>query len=154
VTEAPTYDTFTAEEILIMLEDLGYWARTHENDDRSLVVRSRCDGIAWQADLVGWAPFHLGLRLKVPLLVKSDPFRWANDWNSTRYSQAYTLTDPESGDPVLDVDGHSWVNVESLVLFESGVTAAHVSACLQRWVDEVIHVHSIPEVTYFEELPL
>jgi len=154
VTEAATYDTFTAEEILIMLEDLGYWSRTRENDDRSIVVHSRCDGIAWQADLVGWAPFHLGIGLKVPLLVKGDPFKWANDWNRARYSQAYTLTDPESGDPVLDVDGRAWVNVESLVLFESGVTAGHVSACLQRWVDEVIHVHSIPEVTYFEELPL
>ena len=154
MTEAATYDTFTAEEILIMLEDLGYWSRTRENDDRSIVVHSRCDGIAWQADLVGWAPFHLGIGLKVPLLVKGDPFRWANDWNRARYSQAYTLTDPESGDPVLDVDGRAWVNVESLVLFESGVTAGHVSACLQRWVDEVIHVHSIPEVTYFEELPL
>lgn len=154
MTEAATYDTFTAEEILIMLEDLGYWSRTRENDDRSIVVHSRCDGIAWQADLVGWAPFHLGLGLKVPLLVRGDPFKWANDWNSTRYSQACAITDPESGDTVLDVDGRAWVNVESLVLFESGVTAAHVSACLQRWVDEVIHVHSIPEVTYFEELPL
>lgn len=152
--DAPTYDTFTAEEILIMLEDLGYWTHTHENEDRSIVVRSRCDGIAWQADLVGWAPFHFGLHLKVPLLVAGDPFRWANDWNKTRYSQACAITDPESGEPVSDVDGLSWVSVESLVLFENGVTTAHVSACLQRWVDEVIHVHSIPEVTYFEELPL
>lgn len=152
--DALTYDTFTAEEILVMLEELGYWARTHENPDRSIVIRSRCDGIAWQADLVGWAPFHLGLRLNVPLLVAGDPFKWTNDWNSQRYSQAYTLTDPESSEPVRDSDGFAWVNVESLVLFESGVTASHVMACLKRWVDEVVHVHSIPEVTYFEELPL
>jgi len=148
-----TYETFTAEEIIIMLEDLGYTAEVHEDDEHCCLLRSRSEGIAWQADLVGQPPLHAGLRLKLPLLVSCNPLTWANDWNRTRFSQAHAYTDSDTGDFLRDEDGLAWVNVESLILFESGVTAAHVAASLNRWVEDVLHVHSFPEVTYFEELP-
>ena len=153
MTGSTTYETFTAEEIVVMLEDLGYWACTHEDDAHRCIVRSRCDGIAWRAELLGQPPFHVGIRLKVPLLVGGDPLAWVNQWNQTRFSQAFAPADTETGDFLRDEDGLVWVNVESLVLFESGVTVAHVNACLSWWIEDVIHIHSVPEVTYFEKLP-
>jgi hypothetical protein len=148
-----TYEAFTAQEVVMMLEDIGYRAEVHEDEEHCCVIRSRCEGIAWQVNLVGQPPFHFGLRLKLPLLVSSDPVIWANDWNRTRFSQAFAPTDADTGSFLRDENGLAWVNVESLILFDSGVTTAHVVASLVWWVEDVLHIHSIPEVTYFEELP-
>lgn len=150
----PTYSVFTSDEILVMIEDLGYWAELHEDADSEVVITSRCDGIAWKAALVGHAPFHLGIRLEVPLLVEGDPFQWTNNWNRTRFSQASVLIDTELEAPLLDEDGLTYITIENLVMFEEGVTPVHVTALLHRWTTDVIHVHSLSGITYFEELSI
>lgn len=150
----PTYSVFTSDEILMMIEDLGYWAELYETADSEVVITSRCDGIAWKATLVGQAPFHLGIRLEVPLLVEGDPFQWTNNWNRTRFSQASVLIDAASGEPLLDEDGLAYITIENLVMFEKGVTPTHVTALLYRWTTDVIHIHSLQGVTYFEELSI
>lgn len=145
---------FTSGEILVMIEDLGYWAEPHEDTDSEVVITSRCDGIAWKAELVGHAPFHLGIRLEVPLLVEGDPFQWTNNWNRTRFSQASVLIDAEFGAPLLDENRLAYITIENLVMFERGVTPTHVTALLYRWTTDVIHIHSLQGVTYFEELSI
>lgn len=148
-----TYETFTSAEILEMFETLGYPTELTDKDPNNCFLTSCCFGIAWKLKLFGPPPFHFGLLMKVPLLISGDPFAWVNTWNQSRFTQAVVHTDPISGKPIRDRRDLAWVSIDSLQLFQHGVTPAYVLATLDTWIDDVLQIHNVEGVKYFKEFP-
>ena len=145
---------FAAEEIAEILRELGCHAESISrlNDEQSQ-VHSRAGGIAWQVLLPGGPPFHTEMLVRVPLWVGGEPFRWANDWNRQRSSQAFAVHEGDSNRPMSN--GQKFlVGIESFLSFGFGVDDKYVERFLRWWVAEVQHLRTLPNVEFFEKLPL
>ena len=144
---------YTVDEIAGMIRELGFDAEILPDEpDTDTRISSRTNGIAWQIAMTGDGPFHLGIRARVPMWVRGDPFRWANEWNRHHWSQAFAAIDPDTNRPV--ASGRTYmVGIESTLFFGSGVTPEYVVGFIDWWTDEVKALSEVPEVTFYEELP-
>lgn len=145
---------FTAEEIAEILRELGCDAKsTSRLDDEQSQVHVRIGDVAWHVLLLGSPPFHTEMLVRVPLWVKGEPLRWANDWNRQRSSQAFAVYDEESNRPLRN--GRRFlIGIESFLSFGLGVDGGYVGRFLNWWVSEVQHLRTLPNVEFFQELPL
>jgi len=144
---------YTVDEIAAVIRELGLDAEILPDEpDCDTRINSRTDGIAWQIAMTGDGPFHLGIRARVPLWVRGDPLRWANDWNRKRWSQAFAAIDPDTSRPFTS-ERKYMVGVEATLNFGTGVTPEYVAGFIDWWTEEVNALSEFPEVTFYAELP-
>jgi hypothetical protein len=144
---------YTVDEIAAVIRELGLDAEILPDEpDRDTRIHSRTNEIAWQIAMTGDRPFHFGIRARVPLWVRGDPLRWANDWNRQRWSQAFAAIDPDTNRPVTSERTYM-VGIESTFIFGTGVTPEYIAGFIDWWTEEVNALSEFPEVTFYAELP-
>ncbi len=140
------HEYFTAKEIALAIQELGFQAKIVDGDNRS-EIDSASSGKKWTVALHGVGPFFNSMFLRVVIWVDKDPLEWANNWNSSNCSNmAHVVTPDDNSAPTPDDDGDYMIMISSNCEFEGGVTFRFIQNIFLQWMKTIEELSDLDDI--------
>ena len=130
-------ETFTAEEIAEIVQELGLPAQIEVDEDQGVVIEVKTDDFEWKILLCDHAPFFNSIVLTTTKAIDKEPLGYANDWNITHGATVVSIDNPATESPQLDDDGNFIVVMFWRIYFWSGVSKEYLSNSIASFHEDV-----------------
>jgi hypothetical protein len=133
-------ESYTADEIVGILHDLGYKATLDHDEEGTAEIDTASQGYPWRVTLRGSEPFYRGMDLRLALPAMESRAALAERFNREYLDyKALTFHFPDLRYP-------HCVEVVSGVTFEGGVSPRYLRSQLESWAVDVSWI-----VDFFDE---
>lgn len=139
-------ETFTADELLEILNDIGVEASFEsmsENEVGVATIDCEIGELMFFMFLMYSDPFYEGFKLFSIRFDVDDPLIFANTFNDARHISRVSVDTDDDGLIVVDEDGSTNTNLSADVSFAGGVTKDHVRFVLQLWIEDLLDFNEV-----------
>lgn len=124
-------ESYTADEIVGILHDLGYKATLDHDEEGTAEIESASQGYPWRVTFRGSEPFYLGMDLRLALPSMESHAALAVRFNHEYLDyKALTFHFPDLRMPHV-------VDVVAGVTFEGGVSPQYLRTRIETWAADV-----------------
>ena len=130
-------ETFTADEIVEIVHELGLPAEIEVDEDGFVSIEVVTDDLEWTIYLGDNGPFFGSIALGALKLIDEDPLAYANNWNRKHIAPVVVFDNPATESPIVDENGNVLVQLHWRNYFWGSVSKEYLSNNIASFHEDV-----------------